>query len=261
VVEAVREALDTGRRAGVSTVISHHKCVGRRNYGRTIETLDLIRRGAETGDVAIDVYPYTASATSLLPDFVDHADSILISWSETHPEWAGRTLDDAAASWGCDRRAAAARLDPAGAVYFQIDEADLCRVLAHERSMIGSDGIAGRGLPHPRLWGTFPRVLARYVRESGLLTLTDAIHKMTGLPASVFGLDGRGLIAVGAAADLVLFDPVTIEDAASYEEPEQPARGLSHVFVNGELTWTDGAHTGARAGRFITRRLTGVATR
>lgn len=252
VVESVRETLETGRQAGARVVISHHKCAGPKNFGRSVETLAMIDAARRHQPVALDVYPYTASSTALLPRFLRDPAMVLVSWSDSHPEAGGRRLDAIAADWGCSPLEAIERLDPAGAVYFQMDEDDLRRILAHPAAMVGSDGLPGRRLPHPRLWGSFPRVLARYVREQGLLDLPTAVHKMTGLSAETFGLEGRGLVREGHAADLVLFDPETVADRAGFEDPEQPAAGIARVFVNGVEAWRDGQATGRRAGRFLT---------
>jgi N-acyl-D-aspartate/D-glutamate deacylase len=118
--------------------------------------------------------------------------------------------------------------------------------------MIGSDGIASMRSPHPRLWGTFPRVLGHYVREKKLFALETAVHKMTGLTAARFGLAGRGRIEIGAFADLVLFDAEGIIDRASFTEPTLPSEGIVAVWVNGVASWRDEAPTGARHGRFLT---------
>jgi N-acyl-D-aspartate/D-glutamate deacylase len=112
--------------------------------------------------------------------------------------------------------------------------------------MIGSDGLPHDQHPHPRLWGTFPRVLGHYVREVGLLSLEQAIHKMTGLTAARFGLANRGILREGYAADLVLFDPEKVRDTATYAHPISAAEGISAVFVNGQP-----ALEGARAGRLL----------
>jgi N-acyl-D-amino-acid deacylase len=127
------------------------------------------------------------------------------------------------------------------------------RILAFEPTMIGSDGIALGASPHPRLWGTFPRVLGRYSRELKLFPLETAVWKMTGLTAHNFGLDGRGCVAVGACADLVLFDAATVADVATYEDPQQPSRGIERVFVNGVAVWEHGRATGARPGQVLPR--------
>jgi N-acyl-D-amino-acid deacylase len=119
--------------------------------------------------------------------------------------------------------------------------------------MIGSDGLPHDVRPHPRLWGTFARVLGHYVREVGLFTLEEAVYRMTGLPASVYGLCDRGRIAAGAAADIVIFDEAAIADRATYKEPDTPAVGVARVLVNGETIWQDGKPTGARPGRMLKR--------
>lgn len=252
VIDSVRETIETGRQSGAKVVISHHKCAGPKNYGLSIETLKMIEAAQGSQDVTLDVYPYTASATSLIPTFIDDAESILVSWSTPHPECGGRLLSEIAQDWGCSELEAVHRLDPAGAVYFQMDEDDLRRIMAYPTTMIGSDGLPGREKPHPRLWGTFPRVLSRYVREQAVLSLQHAIRKMTSLSAETFGLHDRGLIYPGFAADLVLFDPKTVADTATFEAPESPAAGIRRVFVNGELAWADGISTGSRTGRFLT---------
>ena len=150
---------------------------------------------------------------------------------------------------------AAKRLRPAGAIYHSISEEDMRRILRHPATMIGSDGLPNDPRPHPRLWGTFPRVLGRYCREEGLLPLTEAIHKMTGMPAARFALSGRGLIRDGYHADLVLFDAETIRDTATYADPVCAAEGIAAVWVNGVLSYRDRAPTGERGGRFLPRSV------
>ena len=253
VVEAVAETLAIGSRARVPVVISHHKCAGANNYGRSSETLAMIDRARDAQQaVSLDVYPYTASSTSLLPQFVREAESVLVAESTPHPECNGHMLDRIAADWRCSLEETCERLYPAAAIYFQMDEADLQRILAHPAAMIGSDGIASMQTPHPRLWGTFPRVLGHYVREKQLLRLETAVHKMSGLTAARFGLEDRGTIEVGKQADLVLFDPDRIADRATFERPRQACDGIVSVWVNGERSWHRGAATGVRNGRFLT---------
>jgi N-acyl-D-aspartate/D-glutamate deacylase len=133
-------------------------------------------------------------------------------------------------------------------------EDDVRTVMAHPTTMIGSDGIpTSGGKPHPRLYGTFARVLGHYVRDEPVLSLEEAVHRMTGMPAAKFGLAGRGCIAPGAHADLVLFDPRTINDIATYDAPRQHPTGISHVWVNGTAVITGGVHTGERPGRALRR--------
>ncbi|MCP5373038.1 MAG: D-aminoacylase [Hyphomicrobiales bacterium] len=253
VLDSIAETAEIGRRSGARVVISHHKCAGEANWGRSVETLAAIEAARETLELDFDVYPYTASSTVLLPDWAPQARRILVTWSDPHPEMAGRELAAIAADWGCDRDAAIRRLMPAGAIYFTIDEGDLRRILAHRRAMVGSDGIPGDRHPHPRLWGTFPRVLGRYVREAELLTLEEAVFRMTGLTAQVFGLAGRGVLAPGNHADLTLFDPATVLDEADFDHPKRPARGIHSVWVAGQAVWRDSTATGARPGRFLAR--------
>jgi len=253
VAEAITETLDIGQHARVPVIISHHKCAGPANYGRSRETLAMIDRARSRQQaVSLDVYPYTASSTSLLPQFIRDAESVLIAESTPHPECNGQMLDRVAADWGCSLDEACERLYPAAAIYFQIDEQDLQRIMAHPAAMIGSDGIASMQTPHPRLWGTFPRVLGHYVRELKLFDLETAVHKMTGLTARRFGLAERGRIEIGHFADLVLFDADTIIDRASFDDPEQFSDGIACVWVNGVPAWRDNAPSGTRNGRFLT---------
>ena len=254
VLDSIDETLRIGRDAGVPVVISHHKCALPENYGRSTETLPRIAQARRTQKVDFDVYPYAASATVLMPSRLHPDVPVRITWSVPHPERAGHLLADIAADWGLDPVAAAERLLPAGAISFQMDEADVQRILAHPLSMIGSDGLPHDAFPHPRLWGTFPRVLGHYARDLGLFSLETAVHKMTGRTAEVFGLADRGVIRPGAFADLVLFDPETVRDAADFEAPTRPAEGILETWVNGRSAYRpDHGALAAHAGRLLTR--------
>jgi dihydroorotase/N-acyl-D-amino-acid deacylase len=136
-------------------------------------------------------------------------------------------------------------------IVHHMHEDDVRRVIAYEGAAIGSDGIPAPGKPHPRWAGTFARVLGRYTREEGLLTLRDAVQKMTGMAAARFGLHDRGRIAPGLAADVVVFDPAVIADRATYEDPLQAAAGVRHVVVNGVSAVLEGALTGRKPGRVL----------
>lgn len=139
-------------------------------------------------------------------------------------------------------------------VFFHMADADVEQVLKWDHSLIASDSLHDQAeKPHPRLYGTFPRVLAKYVREEGLLTLEEAVRKMTSFPARRFKLDRRGLLATGHAADVVVFDPDTISEEATYEDPKRFPEGISHVLVNGARVIESGAHLGIREGRAIGR--------
>jgi N-acyl-D-amino-acid deacylase len=178
---------------------------------------------------------------------------VLITWSKPHPEFNGVDLDEVAAKMGVDKEQAVARLLPAGAIYFSMDEADVQRVLAFEHTMIGSDGLPHDAAPHPRLWGTFPRVLGHYARGLGLFPLETAVYKMTGLTARTFGLKDRGVLKEGAYADLCVFDAETVDEAVTFAQPIKPAVGIMAVITNGAPVWLDGKPTGARPGRVLRR--------
>ncbi len=253
VLESMTEAMSIARALGVRQVISHHKVVGKANFGRSRETLALLDDARLDTDVCLDCYPYPASSTVLRADSVAQASRTLIAWSTPRPDAAGRYLDELAAERGLPVDALIAELQPAGAIYFAMDEADVERILAYPETMIGSDGLPHDAFPHPRLWGAFPRVLGHYARGRGLFSLETAIHKMTGLPAARFGLAGRGVIAPGAAADLVVFDPERIRDTATFAQPKQPSAGIDTVYVNGVAVWRDGRPTGARPGVVLRR--------
>jgi N-acyl-D-aspartate/D-glutamate deacylase len=253
VLEAMQEAFDLGRRDNVPVIISHLKCAGIGNWGRSAEVLQALETAREDQQAGCDCYPYAASSTTLDLRQVDERIKIVITWSTPHPETAGKTLAEIATLWGCSQLDAARRLQPAGAIYHCISEDDMRSILRHPATMIGSDGLPHDPKPHPRLWGTFPRVLGKYSREEKLFTLPEAIHKMTAMPAGRFSLAERGMIRTGFHADLVLFDPERIIDKATFLDPIQPAEGIKSVWVNGVLSYTEQGATGKRAGCFITR--------
>ena len=197
VLEAMDEAFLIGRTARVPVIISHLKCAGAGNWGRSPHLLAALEQAAKDHPVGCDCYPYAASSSTLDLKQVTDAFRITITWSTPHPQMGGRDLQDIAAQWGVSLMAAAQRLQPAGAVYYGMDESDVRRILAHPLSMIGSDGLPDDPFPHPRLWGAFPRVLGHFSRDVGLFPLHTAVHKMTGLSAARFGLAERGEIHEG----------------------------------------------------------------
>jgi N-acyl-D-amino-acid deacylase len=257
IVDAMEESFEIGRELGVPVVISHHKCVGRSNHGRSAETLALIERTRQAQDIGLDCYPYIASSTVMQAARIRQSTRVLVTWSKPHPELAGMTLDKAARKLGVSLLEAAESLQPAGAIYFMMDESDVQRVLAYEHTMVGSDGLPHDLRPHPRLWGTFARVLGHYARELGLFPLEAAVRKMTGLAAERFGLADRGILRAGAYADLTLFDAQRVIDAATFDQPTQPAQGIHTVVVNGKRVWANGSPTGARPGRLLRRGAPG----
>lgn len=256
VIDSLDETFLIGRTLGVPVVISHHKVAGVANFGRSKETLAHISRHLPQQPIGLDCYPYAASSTVLSADRLKSATRVLVTWSKPHPEFAGTELSVVAQRMGVSVEAAAQQLLPAGAIYFSMQEDDVRRILSFEETMIGSDGLPHDAFPHPRLWGTFPRVLGHYTREVGLFDLETAVHKMTGLPAAKFGLTGRGAIKPDCYADLVLFDAERVADTATFEQPLLPAAGVHSVFVNGKCAWRQNRATGARGGRVLDRSRT-----
>jgi N-acyl-D-amino-acid deacylase len=254
VMDSLDETFSTAKAAGVAVVVSHHKTVGKNNFGRTSETLPRIAKAIAEQPVGLDAYPYIASSTVLRPQMIPISLKILVTWSKSHPDMAGRELTAIAKDWGVSQEEAADRLQPAGAIYWTMDEGDVRRVLAFDQTMIGSDGLPHDHHPHPRLWGTFPRVLGHYCREEKLFPLEKAVHKMTGLSAARFGLSNRGVLKDGAYADIVMFDAERVIDRATFEAPKTPAAGIDLVVVNGQIVWQEGVHTGARPGRALRRQ-------
>lgn len=253
VMDSLDESFAIGRALGVGVVISHHKVNGTANHGRSVETLAFIAEKMKGQAIGLDAYPYSAASTILSADRAAFATRTLVTWSKPHPEFAGMDLTEVARIMNLSQAEAVARLLPAGAIYFSMDERDVQRILAFPPTMIGSDGLPHDSFPHPRLWATFPRVLGHYSRDLGLFALEAAVHKMTGLTAETFGLQGRGRIAEGAHADITIFDEKTVAEGGDFEHPTVPAKGIDTVIVNGEPVWAAGQPTGARPGRVLRR--------
>jgi dihydroorotase/N-acyl-D-amino-acid deacylase len=304
VLDSVRDTIAIGERGGLPTQVTHHKIVGKGNWGRSVDTLRLIDEARARGvDATIDQYPYTASSTSitggLVPQWAQAGGREAMLKGLRDETTRGKVLAAVATSIETDRGGgdpknvvlAACAWDPSlagksladvlrdrgrpvtipraaelvveivekgncSAVYHAISEDDLVRIMKHPATMIASDAapgvpIFGRNVPHPRAYGTFARVLGVYVREKGVLTLEDAVRKMSGFPATRLGLSDRGLLRPGMKADVVVFNPATIIDKATFEKPHQYAEGVSTVVVNGQLAMADGKVTSARAGRVL----------
>ena len=253
VTDSLEETFRIGRELGVPVVISHHKVAGKPNHGRSAQTLPLIEKAMRGQKIGLDCYPYCASSTILSYSRTLPASKTLVTWSVPHPEFQGWDLADVAAKLQMSMEDTVKTLLPAGAIYFAMDEADVQRILSFGPTMVGSDGLPHDAMPHPRLWGTFPRVLGHYARGMGLFSLETAIHKMTGLAARNFGLGDRGVLRPGLAADICLFDAGTVDEGATFAQPIQPAKGIEAVIVNGETVWADARETGARPGRVLRR--------
>ena len=264
-LDSVDEALHIGAEAGVGVQISHHKAAGPRNWGKVVDSLakidDAVERGAR---VTLDVYPYTAGSGPMIQYFdlnnpdPELAQAIQLASCPAFRHYEGRMLIDIAKELGITASEAVQHIltapDGKGTICIQhiMDEGDILTNLRHDRVMIGSDGIPDlTGRPHPRLFGTFPRVLGRYVREQGVIDLESAVRRMTSLSCDVHGLQDRGRVAVGNWADLVLFDPSTVLDIATYEDPKRESVGIDRVWVNGQLAFDTGRHTQVGAGRVL----------
>jgi N-acyl-D-amino-acid deacylase len=181
---------------------------------------------------------------------------IVVAGAPRHPQYEGGSIAELAEAEHVDPIELVAELllaEDAQVIVIanMMAEEDVRRVLASPLAMIGSDGVPVPGKPHPRWAGSFARVLDRYVRREGLLTLEEAVHKMTGKPAARFGLHGRGVLAAGATADVVVFDAAAIREGATYEAPLTPPLGVRHVLVNGVFGVRGGEPTDARTGRFV----------
>jgi N-acyl-D-amino-acid deacylase len=199
------------------------------------------------------------------PGWENHAN--LIGWENLmissvsrpeHQSWVGRFVSDIAKT--LQRDPAETALDilleeegRVGMISFLMTEENVIMGMKHPLAMICTDGLLG-GNPHPRVYGTYPRILGRYVREARIMDLEEAIPKMTSLPARRLGLNDRGIIAEGKAADLVIFDPDEVLDRATYENPRQYPVGIRHVLVNGVHSVADGKFTGKRGGRVLRRK-------
>ena len=301
VLDSVKETIRIGEEGGLPTEITHHKIIGRGNWGLSKETLQLVEEARARGvDATIDAYPYTASSTgtaALIPQWaqeggqkalVERLDApeqrtriktavvagiegdrgggdpanVVMAACGFDPTLAGKSLADITRERGRAvnfENAAETLLEiqHAGgcqAVYHAISEEDVERILRYPFTMIGSDGEVTRfgvGAPHPRSYGTFARVLGRYVRERKTLTLEDAVHRMSGMTAARLKLFDRGLLRPGMKADIVIFDPDTVGDKAEFNKPHQYAVGFRDVIVNGKPIIANGELTKERPGRVL----------
>jgi dihydroorotase/N-acyl-D-amino-acid deacylase len=316
ILDAVRETIAVGERAGLPTQVTHHKVVGKSNWGRSVDTLRLIDEArARDVDVTIDQYPYTASSTSieagLVPQWAreggrsamlerlldpesgkkvraeiartletgrggGNPDNVVLASCPWNPALAGKSLGQVLR----DRRRPVTAQEATAIVveilekgncigiYHAMGEDDLERILRHPATMVASDAYPGepefgKDVPHPRAYGTFARILGFYVREKRVITLEEAVRKMSSFPALRMGLTDRGLVRPGMKADVVVFDPARVRDAATFAKPHQYAEGVNAVLVNGEIVLENGATTPARPGRVLygPGRVNAAATR
>jgi N-acyl-D-amino-acid deacylase len=271
-MEAMREAIAIGERGKVPVQITHIKLGTVGVWGQADQAVALVEAARRRGvDVTADAYPYLAWQSTprvLVPnkrytdsasvrrglDDIGGAKNVQITRWGAHPEFVGKRLDEAARTLGISDIAAYIRFqgdEESGMIGHAMTEADLRTFLRQPWAMVASDG--GIANNHPRGAGTFPRVLGRLVREQQWLSLPEAIHKMSGMPAARLGLRDRGVLKPGMKADLVLFDPATVIDRATFEQPRTLATGIQRVWVNGTLVWSGSAVTDARPGRVLAR--------
>jgi len=267
-LDALNEAIAIGEQAGCGVQISHHKAAGPGAYGLTTRSLPLLAAARARGvDVTIDAYPYVASSSSLAamwrigrePVF-ESVPAIIASVKYDHEKYEGKYISDIAAELDLPigdtvRKILHDEENSPSVIMFIMEEDDVRRVIADDHCMAGSDGLPSAGKPHPRLYGTMARFIQRYVREDPVMTLEEAVRKMTSLPAAKHRLGGRGVLEPGAAADIVVFDLRTIADIATYDAPRQYPAGIDYVVVNGEVAVDAGAQTAARAGRMLRRAV------
>jgi len=301
VIESVKETIRIGEEGHLPTQITHHKIIGRANWGESVETLRLVEEARRRGvDVTIDQYPYTASSTgvaALFPQWsleggrqamverlaapderarikatiVENIQfdrgggdpkNVVIANCPFDASLAGKNLAELTRARGVEptfENAAetAIALETKGAcsaVYHAIGEDDVVRILRSPLTMIASDGeipVFGRAAPHPRSYGTFARVLGVYVRERHVLTLEEAVRRMSGYPAQRLKIWDRGLLRPGMKADLVVFDPALIADRATFDQPHQYSVGVRDVMVNGRFVLQAEKVTAERPGMVL----------
>lgn len=300
VVEAINEALTIGRQANIPVEISHFKLSGQQNWGRSKQTLAMVKKAREEGlDVTIDQYPYTASSSSLnilLPDWVlaDGRDSVvarlrrpevrskvqaymmqklknrklahlgyaMVANYKSDTSLNGKSIEAINVLWKRKHDAlhefqtVMDMVSKGGAsmIYHGMSEQDVQNIMKYPFNMFASDAgirVFNQGVPHPRGYGTNARVLGKYVREKKIISLEEAIRRMTSLPAQKFQLKNRGLLKEGYAADIVIFDPEAVNDKSVYEKPHQYSVGFLYVLVNGKITFEKGVHTGERNGEVV----------
>jgi N-acyl-D-amino-acid deacylase len=263
-IDAVDEALTIGEQSGCPVQLSHHKSGG--VSGGTKISLPHIGAARARGiDVTMDMYPYVASSSSLAAMFrifperiFERVPAIIASVKHNKEKYEGKYITDIAQELDLPvgdaiRRILKEEEGTPSVIMFIMDEDDVRRVAADPHCMVGSDGLPTEGKPHPRLYGTMAAFIEKYVRGVPLMPLEEAVRKMTSLPAAKHRLKERGALRTGWFADIVVFDPETIADVATYAEPRQYPAGIDYVIVNGQVAAERGVQTDARAGHMLRR--------
>lgn len=301
IVDAVKETINVGRQAGVQVDISHHKMLGKPNWGKQRETLRLIHEANDEGiPVICDQYPFTRNMTtlnacmppwhlsngfdSLTEKLNDRAfraqlraemenpstgydnyylnaggwDGVYVYFAAKTPEAEGRYISEYAELLGQDPWEAFFDLCVAnncstGGVFSSMCDEDVCEIIRDPYCIIGSDGLtrSWKEKGHPRASATFPHAITYFVKEKGILTLEEAVHKMTGLTARYLSVTNKGVIREGCDADLVIFDYDRLRDTATYSNSNSITEGIDYVFVGGEIVYQDKQFTGRCPGRMI----------
>ncbi len=271
-LSAMQEVVTIGEQAKLPVQNTHIKLGTKGVWGKSAEVIALYDAARKRGvDVSADCYPYDAWMSNMkvmVPskrwddpvdvgralDDIGGAQNVLITGYTPDTHYEGRTLAQVAASRGITPEALFIEMvakGDAAIVGKSMTEEDMKTLYQWPWTMVSSDG--GIGMEHPRGAGTFPKVLGSYVREKKWFTLPEAVRKMSGLPAWRLGLKDRGTLETGKIADLVLFDPATVKDNSTYEQPFLLSSGIEKVWVNGQLVWSEGKATGERPGQVITR--------
>ncbi|NOX90770.1 MAG: D-aminoacylase [Calditrichaeota bacterium] len=302
IAQALNEAVQIGKKAGVRVEISHIKLANEAVWDSVPLIAETIEQARRDGlEITVDQYPYIATSTGFSSSFPGWAvaggndslakrmedpenyqriknaviktrltsikniympEKIFVAENKNHPEYEGKNLSQILKLIGRENTVEnAAELimemqkeDQPGGVFFKMNEKDVAALMRKPYTMIASDGsikTIGKGMPHPRSYGTFPRVLSRYVREKSVLSLEDAVRKMTSLPAQTMRFNDRGMLRQGACADVVIFNPEKISDLATFDKPHQYPQGILWVIVNGKIVIDNGKRTDAFPGKII----------
>lgn len=275
--EAIDEVIRIGKEANLPVQISHMKLARRSLWGKADMILASLNEARAAGvDITADVYPYEywqSTMTVLFPerDFDSRESAVyaltelvapgemIIARYDADTTYVGKTLQEVADLRGADPVTAYMDLialsrqkkAKESVIARSMTESDIQSLLKWPHTNVCSDGYGDSR--HPRGHGTYPRALRQYVRENAVLSMSEAIHKMTGLAAKHVGIKGRGTLEVGAAADLVMFNPATVTDKATFEHPHKLSEGISKVWVNGVLVYEEGRPTGVLPGQVLKR--------